>query len=37
MTWDGRDQHGRFAPAGAYVVRITAADGTASQVVTLVK
>ena len=28
ITWDGRDGDGRELPAGAYLTRITTADGT---------
>jgi hypothetical protein len=37
VTWDGRDNSGKQAPTGMYVVRMTSGDFTASQKVLMMK
>ncbi len=37
VIWRGTDDHGRAVSSGVYLVRLTSADGTASQAVTLVR
>lgn len=37
ITWDGRDDDGRRAPSGVYMVRVTHAGGVASQRVVLAR
>lgn len=37
VTWDGRDDHGREAPAGIYLVRLEGAPGSAVSRVVLIR